>query len=133
MSAPPRISDAEWQVMEAVWQQSPRSAGEIAAEIGPPNDWSEATVKTMVARLVKKGALNFEQQGKRYLYSPAVRRELCVRSEARDFRARMFGGRTSPLLAWFVKESPLSEAEIEQLQALLDEKRDGEEAGGGQQ
>lgn len=123
MSAPPRISDAEWQVMEAVWGRHDVAAGQIAAEVGPPNDWSEATVKTMLARLVKKGALQFRQDGKRYLYSPAVPREACVRSEARDFRERMFGGRTSPLLAWFVRESPLSDAEIEQLRALLDEKR----------
>lgn len=128
MSAPPRISDAEWLVMEAVWGQAPISAGEIAAEVGPPNEWSEATVKTMVARLVKKGALHFEQDGKRYLYSPAVPREACVRSEARDFRDRMFGGRTSPLLAWFVRESPLSDDEIDQLRALLDAKA-GEEGG----
>lgn len=128
MSAPPRISDAEWQVMESVWNRAPISAGEIAAEVGPPNAWSEATVKTMVARLVKKGALSFEQQGKRYLYSPAVKREACVRFEARDFRERMFGGRTSPLLAWFVRESPLSESEIEELRMLLDQKA-GDEAG----
>lgn len=123
MSAPPRISDAEWLVMEAVWEQSPASAGEIASIVGPPNDWSEATVKTMLARLVKKGALRFEQEGKRYLYSPAVPRESCLREEARDFRERMFGGQTSPLLAWFVKESPLSEDEIEELRALLDQKK----------
>ena len=129
MSAPPRISDAEWLVMEAIWGQAPRSAGQIAEEVGPANEWSEATVKTMLARLVKKGALDLERDGKRYLYRAAVPREACVRSEAREFQERMFGGRTSPLLAWFVKESPLSDTEIEELRALLDEKAGQDEGG----
>lgn len=123
MSAPPRISDAEWLVMEAVWDGAPVAASEVLEALGPAQGWSEATVKTLLARLVKKGAARYERDGKRYLYSPAVRREDCVRSEARSFADRLFGGRRSPMLAWFVRETPLTDDEIAELQALLDEKR----------
>lgn len=109
--------------MELVWAQHPTSAGELARQLSPQQDWSEATVKTLLSRLVKKGALKFEREGKRYLYSPAVPREECVRFEAQSFADRMFGGKSSPMLSWFVEEAPLTDAEIEKLQQLLARKK----------
>ena len=119
MSKSPKISAAEWQVMELVWQKHPTSAGELARQLSPDQDWTEATVKTLLSRLVKKGALKFTREGKRYLYSPAVAREACVRSEAQSFADRVFGGKPSPMLSWFVEEAPLTDAEIDELQSLL--------------
>lgn len=119
----PRISAAEWHVMEVVWDRQPVAAAEIAELLGPDHGWSEATVKTMLGRLAKKGALHFERDGKRYLYEAAVAREDCVRSEALGLAERLFGGQASPMLAWFVEEAPLSEQEIDELQRLLDSKR----------
>jgi len=118
----PRISDAEWEVMQALWDDEPRGAKELAAEVGPRQGWSVATVKTLLGRLVEKGALLFEQEGQRYLYRTALSREACVRERSAVFLKRVFGGRTSPLLAHFLKESELSEAEIAQLRELLAER-----------
>ncbi len=117
----PRISDAEWQVMDVLWAQSPRSAGEVVEALGG-TDWTAATIKTMLNRLVGKGALKFKAEGKRYLYSPAVSREACVRTEARSFADRLFGGAVGPLLAHFVEDAKLSKDEIEQLRKLLEKK-----------
>ena len=76
----------------------------------------------MLKRLVKKGALKFQAEGKRYLYRPAVTREACVRVESRSFVQRVFGGQVSSVLAHFVEDSKLSKEEIEKLRRLLDEK-----------
>jgi BlaI family transcriptional regulator, penicillinase repressor len=123
MSVPPKISDAEWLVMEQIWDRHPVSAGTLSRELGPSQQWTEATIKTMLGRLVKKGALNFQRDGKRYLYTPAIAREDCVRSVARGIKERIFGGQSSPMLAWFVRDTPLTDAQIEDLQKLLDAKR----------
>jgi len=109
--------------MELVWTESPVSAGEVARRLAPQQEWSEATVKTLLSRLVKKGALQFDRDGKRYMYSPAVAREACVRSEAKSFADRVFGGKSSPMLSWFVEDTPLTDEEIEKLQLLLQRKR----------
>jgi len=119
----PRISEAEWAVMEVVWASArQRTAQEIAAEIAPPRGWSERTVKTLLARLVKKGALGYAVEGKRYRYHAAVTREEGVRAESRSFLERVLGGRASPALAYFVREARLSQQEIDELRRLLREK-----------
>ena len=123
MTRLPRISDAEWAVMTAVWEAPPRTAQEVAeALVGRP--WSLRTVKTLLGRLVKKGALGFETDGKRYLYHPRFERAAYARAESREFIER-HGGAVSPLLATFVREGALSEEELRELRRLLDEKKEG--------
>ena len=122
MAKLPRISDAEWLVMETLWSDSPRTANEVVDALANQSDWSAATIKTMLNRLVKKGALKFKADGKRYLYTPAVSRDACVRSETRGLVDRLFGGSVAPLLAHFVEDHKLTRAEIEQLRKLLDRK-----------
>jgi BlaI family penicillinase repressor len=123
MPKPPKISDAEWQVMDVLWAASgPLTANEIVDALAGQADWSPPTIKTMLNRLVRKRALKFKAEGKRYLYSPAVSRELCVRSETRSFVDRLFGGSIAPLLAHFVEDEKLSKEEIEQLRKLLERK-----------
>ena len=120
----PTISDAEWQVMDAVWEGSPVTANDIVARLAPPRtDWNPRTVKTMLNRLVNKGALAFQAEGKRYLYEPAVSREACVRAQSRSFLSRVFGGATGAALLHFVEQHDLTPAEIEQLKRVLDRKK----------
>ena len=122
----PRISDAEWEVMLLLWQRAPQTAAEVAAKLCPAHNWTERTVKTLLARLVKKEALGAQPDGKRYLYEPNVSREACVRQESRTFLDRVFGGSASPLLAHFVREGALGDAEIQELRSLLDEISQGD-------
>lgn len=124
---PPRISDAEWEVMQVLWESAPRCAAEVAEALAPRRDWSDRTVKTLLGRLLKKGALEAEADGKRYLYRPRVEREECVRAEGQSFLRRVFGGEASPLLAHFVEEAELSGEEIDALRTLL--ARKAKEAG----
>ena len=116
-----RITEAEWRVMEALWERAPRTAVELADDLCAANDWSQRTVKTLVGRLVKKGAVSFESEGKRYLYTPRVSRDQCVLAEGRSFLSRVFGGSTAPLLAHFAREGELSTGDIRELRALLDD------------
>ena len=116
------ISDAEWQVMNIVWQDQPVESQQVIDQLAAPNDWSPATVKTMLHRLVKKKALAFDRDGKRYLYRAVVRRGDCVRRESRSFLDRVFGGAAAPALMHLVKTSKLTDAELAELRRLLDDK-----------
>lgn len=121
----PEISNAEWQVMNVVWEQQPVTASAIIKLLAPVNDWSAATVRTFLHRLVKKGALEFDQDGNRYLYRAAVTRANTIKHASRSFLSSVFGGETGPLLTHFVKSSKLSADEIQQLRELL-EAKDGQ-------
>jgi BlaI family penicillinase repressor len=114
------ISEAEWQVMNVVWRDQPVEAQAVVEELAAPNGWSAATVKTMLHRLVKKKALAFEQDGKRYLYSALARQSACVRQASRSFVERVFGGAAAPALMHLVKTSKLTDAEVAELRRLLD-------------
>ena len=122
MAKIPRISEAEWHVMDVLWTRSPQTANEIVEQLARQTDWEPATIKTMLNRLVKKGALKFKAEGKRYLYAPAVTRDACVRTEGRSFLDRVFGGAAGPLIAHFVEDANLSRDEIAELRRLLDRK-----------
>jgi BlaI family penicillinase repressor len=122
MARIPRISDAEWTVMAVLWEQSPRTANDVVDALAGRVTWSAATIKTMLNRLVRKRAVRYRADGKRYFYTPAVSRDACVRSAARGLVDRLFGGATAAMLAHFVEDAHLSRGEIDQLRRLLDEK-----------
>ncbi len=122
MTKLPRISDAEWEVMNVVWDDAPVLAADVAARLADAKDWSEATVKTLLGRLVRKGALAYTVDGRRYVYRAKVTRRRCVRAESRSFVERVLGGQRSRLLVHMVEETPLSAGEIDELRRLLDEK-----------
>lgn len=116
----PSISDAEWHVMEVVWAAlSPVTANEVVAQLERTTDWNPKTIKTMLNRLVNKGALGYEPDGKRYLYKPKVARDECVRVQSRSFLSRVFGGETGAALMHFVEEHDLTPADVEQLRRVL--------------
>lgn len=118
----PNISDAEWRVMRIVWDHAPITGSDVAARLASETDWSPRTVKTMLARLVDKGALTFSEDGNRYLYRPAVSRDACVHDASRSFLDRVFSGDRSSMLAQLVKQSRLNADDIAELKRILDEK-----------
>lgn len=117
-----RISEAELQVMEALWGATgPLTATEVADRIGADRGWSLATVKTMLSRLAAKGALTHREEGRRFFYSPAIDRDSYVGSESRRFVDRLFGGRLSPLVARLAEEDVLDDEDIAAIEAILKE------------
>ena len=118
----PEISTSEWQVMNVVWNEQPLTASEIIKRLAPQNNWTPATVRTFLHRLVKKGALSYEQDGNRYQYRAAVTKATTIKHASRSFLSSVFGGESAPLLTHFVKASKLSPEEISELRALLEAK-----------
>lgn len=118
------ISDAEWVVMKELWRKSPQLASDIAERLSSATEWNPKTVKTLLARLVKKGALRFEKQDRSYLYHAAIDEKTCVREETRSFMDRFYGGALKPMLASFIEEGRLSKRELEELRDLLDKRKE---------
>lgn len=115
-----RISEAESRVMDVLWQRSPRTAEEVVAELAEPNGWAEATIKTLLNRLLNKGAIQAERDGRRYRYLPILRREDWVRSESEGLLDRLFGGQVAPLVAQFSQQRKLSANDIAELRKLIE-------------
>jgi BlaI family transcriptional regulator, penicillinase repressor len=118
-----QISDAEWDVMEPIWQVGECTAAEVIRQLRPTHEWNHSTIRTLLARLVEKGALTYDVDGSRYIYRPAVSRERCVRQEGRSFLDRVFGGDVGALLAHFVADATLDDNQIAQLRQLLAQKK----------
>ena len=116
-----RISDAELDMMEVLWAaDQPLTSADVAERL-EARGWSLATIKTMLSRLAAKGAISHREDGRRFLYSPAIEREAYVGSESRKFVDRLFGGRLSPLVARLAEEDALDEEDIAAIEALLKE------------
>ena len=116
-----RIAEGEYAVMEVLWDEAPLTAADVAARVPEDRGWSLATVKTMLSRLLAKGVLTHEEDGRRYLYRPAIRREDYVAEESGRLIDRMFGGKLTPLVAQLAARDRLSAADIEEIEALLKE------------
>ncbi|HYD24046.1 MAG TPA: BlaI/MecI/CopY family transcriptional regulator [Croceibacterium sp.] len=118
-----RISDAEHAVMEALWEESPLAAADVCDKVCAERGWSMPTVKTLLSRLVAKGAVATEPDGRRFLYTPLLERVDYVGGESRRLVDRLFGGRAAPLIAHLAETEALSDDDIAEIERLLQELR----------
>ena len=118
-----RIAEGEYAVMEVLWDEAPLTAADVAARVPEDRGWSLATVKTMLSRLLAKGVLSHEEEGRRYLYRPAVSKDDYLAQESTRLIDRLFGGRVTPLVAHLARRDRLSEKDIAEIEALLRELR----------
>ena len=116
-----QISEAESVVMDVLWRRHPLGAEDVVLALADRQDWQEATIKTLLNRLLNKGAIAAEKEGRRYLYSPLLRREDWVLEESRGLLDRLFDGRVAPLVAHFSEQRKLSRKDIAELRKLLEE------------
>ena len=116
----PRISDAEWQVMEVLWQCAPATANGVVAALEGESDWRPKTVHTLLRRLVDKGALDYEKRGREFVYRPLLVESECRLAESRSFLEKVFAGKMAPLLATFVEGEAIGEEELEELRKILE-------------
>ena len=121
MKTPGSISEAESVVMEVLWRTSPLATEDVMTALGPHGKWQESTVKTLINRLLKKGAVNARKDGRRYLYSPVLTRKQWISQESSGFLNRLFGGRVAPLVAHFSSQRKLSKKDIADLKRLIQE------------
>ncbi|MEP6940726.1 MAG: BlaI/MecI/CopY family transcriptional regulator [Rudaea sp.] len=115
------ISDAESVVMDVLWRKAPQSAEDVVAALAASTDWQEATIKTLLNRLLKKGVVSAERDGKRYLYRPLLKRAEYVHSESKTLLDRLFDGRVAPLVAHFSEQRKLSKKDLAELKKLIEE------------
>ncbi len=122
MPALPRISETEWEIMRVVWGKSPVTAAEIIEALTKEDpSWHPVTAKTLINRLVKKGALGFDQEGRAYLYRPLVSERECVSAVSSSFIERVFGGSLSGMVAHFVEQRKLTPKQLRDLRKIVDE------------
>ena len=116
-----QISEAESAVMEILWRRSPLAAEEVVSALDKSQDWQEATIKTLLNRLLKKGAIRAVKDGRRYLYTPLLARADWVQSQSEGLLDRLFGGRVAPLVAHFSERRKLTRKDIAELKRLIGE------------
>ncbi|HKU54342.1 MAG TPA: BlaI/MecI/CopY family transcriptional regulator [Rhizomicrobium sp.] len=118
------ISEAESQIMEALWSKAPLTPEEIIAAVGPSNGWAPGTVRTLITRLLRKKALVGSRESDGYLYRPLIARADYVQSESQSLLDRLFGGQVAPLVAHFARHRALTAADFRKLKKLIAELED---------
>ncbi|HEV8066301.1 MAG TPA: BlaI/MecI/CopY family transcriptional regulator [Planctomycetaceae bacterium] len=120
-----KIADAEWILMRVVWQRGPVGAAEVIEVVLPETGWSHRTVRTLLNRLVKKGALRAEMLEGRNIYRAKVAQSQCMRQESRSFLNKVFSGDAGQMLVHFIQNEKMTPEQIKQLKALLNAKQQG--------
>ena len=114
-----QISEAESQIMEALWRKTPLTAEQIIAKVGDANGWASGTVRTLITRLLKKKAIAGAREGEAYCYRPLIARSAWVQAESQGLLDRLFKGELAPLVAHFAENRQLSAKDLKQLKALI--------------
>ena len=114
--------------MEVLWQAGQQSTEEIALVLADREHWQLATIKTLLNRLLNKGAISAHKDGRRYLYSAVLKRAAWQRAQSTDLIDRVFGGSVAPLVVHFSAHRKLAASDVEALKKLIDayEKDQGE-------
>lgn len=122
---PPKISSAEWEVMNVIWSKAPLTAVEIFDALPSGHGWKQKTVNTFLTRLADKGVVAADKRERAHIYTARVSREKCVQSEGESFLQRVFDGATGDLMLHFCARADLTPAEIRELEQLLKSKKAG--------
>ena len=120
-SAEPRAS---LRVMRAVWNRTPASARDVLDEVGEETGWAYTTVKTLLARLVAKGAATVRLRANTSLYEPLITEAEARRTEVKLLIDRAFGGASVPLLRFVLTEEKLSAKDRAELREMLERAND---------
>jgi BlaI family penicillinase repressor len=111
--------------MRVVWAHYPITANQIIEHLSAQDQtWHPVTAKTLLNRLVKKGALGYDQEGRAYVYRPLVSERDCVSAETDSFLERVFSGSLKTMVAHFVEERKLNPTQLRDLKRMLDHNRD---------
>ena len=116
----PDISNAEFEVLDALWDDYPATSADIIARLNSRKAWHEKTIKTLLSRLVKKQVISFEKLQRQYLYTPLIAREDYTKKETASFVSRMFKGKIAPMVAGFANQNSLSRQDVDELKALIE-------------
>lgn len=119
MAALPQISEAEFEVMKIIWKYAPVNTNEITEYLTKTTSWSPKTIQTLIKRLVNKGVLSYEKQGRIFVYTPLVGKNEYIGQESTCFLKRFYDGNISKMLSAYIENDQLSKSEIDTLRSLL--------------
>ena len=120
----PKISESEQIVMKSIWAENPVTANQIIEVLSETTTWKPKTIKTLVNRLVNKGAVGYEKRGREYQYYPLIEKDVFIKAESRSFLRRVFGGSMKPMLATMVENEDLSSEDIQELKRILEDTKE---------
>jgi BlaI family transcriptional regulator, penicillinase repressor len=115
------ISESEAKVMNVLWEAHPLGTEQIFERLATNESWHVSTIKTLLGRLVKKGAVAAEADGRRFSYSPLLTRQDYISTESRSLLDRLFEGKITPLVSHFAQQRKLSKRDLNELRRLLDD------------
>ena len=121
------LTEAEWTVMECLWEKSPRTGRETVAWLDQKMGWTRSTVLTMLRRLESKGAVAGDTEGELKTFRPLIAREDVAVRETENLLDRAYKGSLSLLVSSLTKKQSLPQNEIDELYAILremEEKKD---------
>jgi BlaI family penicillinase repressor len=122
MKVTPKISEAEWEVMRVLWNESPLTANKIVEKLAATTRWKATTTRTLINRLVEKNVLGYEKKGREFHYYPLVAEVDCIRAESNSFLRRVYRGALNPILSAFMENEELSPEDIKALKRILQKK-----------
>lgn len=117
------ITDAEWEVMRVVWANTQVTSKEVISTLQEKLDWKQATTKTLLGRLVEKGALNTEQEGRKYIYSANIEEKEAIRSFTNHIFDRICRKKVGNVIESIIKDHTLSFDDIQRLEEILEMKK----------
>lgn len=115
-----QISDAEYEVMNIIWEAYPINTNAIVNSLLETTDWSARTIQTLIARLEKKGAICHKRDGRIFVYSPLIKKDDYIKSESQSFLNKFFNGAADKMVVNFIKNDLLSDKDIEELRSILE-------------
>lgn len=117
----PDISNAEWEIINVLWTQSPLSANHIIEQVQQSKAWNEKTIRTLITRLYKKGLLSREKQDGIYQYTPTVEEDYMKYEKTKTLVNQLYGGDVKSLVLNFVEQKELNEQDLQELHDLLED------------
>ncbi|MFC4700341.1 BlaI/MecI/CopY family transcriptional regulator [Glaciecola siphonariae] len=113
------ISKTEFEVMDVIWQLEPCASSDVVARLSKTGNWHEKTVKTLINRLLTKGALRHKKEGRKYTYESAISREEYQQKHSKDLISKVFKGKLSSLVSSFANEEALSQEDVDALKTII--------------
>ena len=121
------LSDGEWKLMNRLWEHAPRTITELTAALREETGWSKNTIITMLSRLEAKGAVTHTEGQRAKQYSPLILREDAAREETESFLSKVYGGGLGSLVNAMVSSRALTEADLEELSAILEQAKEAKD------
>ena len=118
---PVKLNASEWNVLNCLWEDSPRTVMQLVADLEKSVGWAKSTTITTLRRMEEKGLLRCEQTGRGKSYAPAVEREQAVTAETHSFLDRVYQGSVGLMMSAMAKRQELSSDEVAELRAILDQ------------